>query len=78
MLITIPIAVTVHFLGNCKVITGCFFIWIFPERVERCEEDGLSSFVPLFSSCNESDLKDGLDAERTTPVKNKLLPIVRN
>ena len=40
-----PIAVIVHFLGHCKVITGCFFIRIFPERVERCEEDGLSSLL---------------------------------
>ena len=77
-MITIPIAVIVHFLVNCKVTTGCFFIWIFPERVERYEEDGLSSFLALFSSCNESDLKDGLDAERTTLVKHKLLPILRN
>ena len=68
----------VHFLGNCKVITWCFFIWIFTERVERCEEDGLSSLLVFFSSCHESVLEDGLNAEGTTPVKHKLFPIVRN
>ena len=60
-------------LRNCVIITGCFFIWIFSERVERCEEDGLSSFLALFSSCNESVLKDGLDAERTTPCETQTL-----
>ena len=60
-----PIAVMVHFPGNCEVVTGCFFIWIFPERVARCEEGGLSSLLALFSSCNESVLQDGLDAEGT-------------
>ena len=38
------------------------------ERVEMCEEDGLSSLLALFSSCNESVLKDGVDVEGTTPV----------
>ena len=32
ILITFPIAVIVHFLGNCTVITGCFFTKIFPEK----------------------------------------------
>ena len=49
-----------------------------PKRIERCEEDGLSSFLALFSSCNESVLKDGLDAERTTTVKHKLCPMTMN
>ena len=31
VLITFPIAVMVHVLVNCKVITGCFFIWILPK-----------------------------------------------
>ena len=43
-----PIAVIVHILGNCEVITVFFFIWISPVRVERCEEVGLSSLLVLF------------------------------
>ena len=35
-LIMLPTAVIVHFPGNCDTITGCFFIWIFSARVERC------------------------------------------
>ena len=78
VLIMFPIAVVVHLPGNREVITGCFFIWILPERVERCEEDGLSSILALFSSWNESVLQDGLDAERTTLVQHKLFPFARN
>ena len=78
VLIMFPTAVIVHFLGNCEVITGCFFILIFLEKIGRCEDDGLSSLLALFSPCNESGLKDGLNAEGTTPVKYKLFPIVRN
>ena len=77
VLIMFPIAVIMHLPGNCEVLTGCLFIWILPERVERCEEDGLSSRLALFSSCIES-VQDGLGAEGTTPVKHKLFPIVRN
>ena len=33
----------------------------FSEKVERCEEDGLSSLLALFSYCNESVLKDGVE-----------------
>ena len=73
-----PTAVIVHFPGNCEVITGCYFIWIFPEKVGRCEEDGLSPLLALFSSRNESILKDGVDVEGTTAVKHKLFLIVRN
>ena len=71
VLIMFPIAVTVHFPWNCEVISGCFFIWIFTEMVDRCEEDGLSSLLALFSSCNESVLQDGLDAVGTTPRTNR-------
>ena len=78
VLTVFPIAVIVHFPENCEVITGCFFVWIFTERVERCEEDGLSSLLASFSSRNESVLQDELDAERTTPVQHKLFPIVRD
>ena len=77
-LITFSIAMIVHFLGNSEVITGYFFTLIFTERVERCEEDGLSSILVLFPSCNESVLKDGLNAEGTTPVKHNLFPIFGN
>ena len=34
ILITFPIAVIVYFLRSCKLIIGCFFIWIFTEKVE--------------------------------------------
>ena len=81
ILIPFQIAVIVHFWKNCKVITGFFFIWIFTERgqrVERCEEDGLSSFLAFPSSWNESVLKDRLDAGGTTPVEHILFPTVRN
>ena len=74
-----PTAVIEQFRGNCGVITGCFFIWIFPEWVKRCEEDGLSSLLCMFSlPVNESVLKDGVDVEGTTPVKHELFPIERN
>ena len=69
VLIMFPIAVIVHFPRNCGVITGCFIISIFTERVEWCEEDGLWSFLALFSSCSESVLQGGLDAAGTTLVK---------
>ena len=78
VLIMFPFAMIVHFAGNCEVITGCFFVWIFSERVEKCKEDGLSSLLALFSSRNGSFVQDGSDAEGTTPVKHKLFPIVRN
>ena len=39
--------------GECvyKIVTGFFFIWIFSKRVERCEEDGLSSLVSYSHQC---------------------------
>ena len=77
ILITIPLAAIVNFLGNRKVITGCFFIWIFPETIERCGEDGLQCLLALPSSLDESVLKDGLGAERTTLLKHILFPIVK-
>ena len=64
-----PISVIVHFLKNCEVITGFFFIGIFPEKIGWCEEDSLSSSLVFLPSWNESVLKERLDAERTTPVK---------
>ena len=73
ILITFPIAVLVHLLRNCEVITGFFCAGIFLERIERCEEDGLSFFLPFLSTWNESVLKDRLDAERTTPVNKYTL-----
>ena len=69
---------TVHFLRNCVIITGFFFIGIFAKRIEWCEEDSLPSSLAFLSTWNESVLKDRLDAERATPVKKKLFPIVRN
>ena len=77
ILITFPIAVILHFLRICVIIMGFFFIGIFPERIEWCEEDSLSSSLAFLSIWNASVLQDRLD-ERTTPVKNMLLPIVRN
>ena len=76
-LVTFPIAVIVHLLRNCEVITGFFCAGIFLERIEWCEEDSLSSFLAFLSTWNESVLKDRLDAGRTTPVKNILFPICK-
>ena len=67
--VTFPIAVMVHLLRNCEVSTGFFCAGIFLERIEWCEEDGLSSSLAFLSTWNESVLKDRLDAERTTSVK---------
>ena len=69
ILITFPIAVIVHFLLNCEVITGFLFIGIFTEKIEWCEEDRLSYFVASMSTRNQSILQERLNAERTTPVK---------
>ena len=70
--------VVVHFLRNCAIITRFFFIGISTKRVKWCEEDSLPPFVAFLSTRNQSVLKDRLNADRTTPVKNILLPVVRN
>ena len=49
-----------------------------PRKGWKCEEDGLSSFLVLFSSCNESVLKDGVNDEGTNSVEHKLFLSVRN
>ena len=67
-----------HFLSNCAIITRFFFIGIFTERIEWCEEGTLSSSLAFLSTWNESVLQDRLDAERTTDVKNTLFSIVKN
>ena len=64
--------VVVHFLRNCVIITGFFFVGISTKRVTWCEEDSLPSFVAFFSIQNQSVLKDRLNAERTTLVENIL------
>ena len=46
--------------------------------IEWCEEDSLPSFVAFLSTRNQSVLPDRLDDERTTPVKEKRFPIVKN
>ena len=66
------------FSRNCVIITGFFFTGVSTRRIKWWEEDCLPSFVAFFSTRNQSVLKDRLDAERTTPVKEKLCPIVRN
>ena len=71
VLITFPMTVIVCFLMSCEIIMRFFFFWIFSERVERCEEDGLSSFLALFSPCSKSVLKDGLDACETQTLSNR-------
>ena len=67
----------VHFLGNCKVITGCLFIWILPERVEGVKKvcrPSLLCFPPAMSPFSRMELM----LKEHPPVKHKLFPIVRN
>ena len=78
ILVVLPIAVLMHFPWHWKVVTEFFFIWTFSKRVEKCEEDCLSSLLAFSSSCNESLLKDGLDVESTSSMDEKLFPIVWN
>ena len=67
-----------NFLRNCVIIMRFFFFRI-SKNVEWCEEeDSLLSFIAFMSTRNQSVLKDRLNAERTTSVKNKPLPMVRN
>ena len=73
ILIAFPIAVTVHVLRNCVIITGFFFIGTTTKRVKWCEENSLPSSLAFLSNWNESVLWDGLDAERTAPVKKYTL-----
>ena len=68
----------VHVPRYPYIVAWFFFIWIFSKRVERCEEDSLSSFLGFFASCNESSFKDRLDVERTSSVKDKFFSIVWN
>ena len=60
------------------IITGFFFIGVTTKSAEWYDEDSLPSSVAFLSTRNQSVLKDRLDAERTTPVKDVLFPIVRN
>ena len=78
ILITFPTAVIMHHMRNCVIITGFFFIGISTKRIKWCEKDGLSSSHAFLSTWNDSVLQDGLDADRTAPVKNFFLPTVRN
>ena len=57
---------------------GFFFIGTSTKRIKWCAQDGLSSSHVVLSNWNESVLQDGLDAERTAPMKYIFLPIVRN
>ena len=48
---------------------GVFFVWIFTERIQKCEEDCLSASVVFLSTRNQST---------TTSVKDILFPVVGN
>ena len=55
---------------------NCFFLPIFPERVQWCEEDGSSSFFCFLSSSNESVIKNGFHVLSTSFVVEKFYPSV--
>ena len=78
ILISFLMNVVVHVLKNCVIITRFFFVGISTKRVKWCEKDSLPSSVAFMSTRNQSVLKDRLNSERTTPVKNFLFHIVKN
>ena len=66
------------FLGTDRSALAGSSSGLSPRRLSGVKEDGLSSLLAFSSSSSESFRKDGVDAERTTPVKHKLFPIARN
>ena len=54
VLTSFPLAVIAYFSRLGEVIVTFFFVWIVLEWVEKCEEDGLSSFFACSSSSDES------------------------
>ena len=79
VLITFPIAVIVHFLRNLVIITGFSSSESLPKRVSGVKKT-VCVVRPCFASptWNESVLMDGLDAERTAPVKTKMPSCAKN
>ena len=57
MLTRFPLAVIVCISRLREVVAMFFFMWIVPERVERYEEDGPSSFA--FSSSSDESSSEG-------------------
>ena len=62
--------------GALFLVLIFFFIWIIPERVERSEENGLSSSFAFSSSGDESWCEDCSDIQRTSSMKQELFPFV--
>ena len=78
ILIVLPISVVMYFLRNSVIIMRFLFIFVVTEWIQRCEEDCLSNFAIIFSSLNSSTHQNGLRVPRHSPVKDVLLPGVRN
>ena len=49
-MIVFPTSLEMYFVVKSVIIMMFLFIWVVTERIQRCEEDCLSSFVILFSS----------------------------